>query len=74
MQFSMLIAMDGNNSLKLVDSTFKAGSERGDDRSLASFRWLSAEDVDIYKDEVKRATGAKGKAPEVSIYISMRHG
>ena len=71
MQFSMLVAMDGNNSLKLVDSTFKAGSERGDDRGLASFRWISAEDVDIYKDEVKKATGPKRKTPEVSICIEM---
>ncbi len=62
----MLISMDGNNSLKLVDSTFKAGSERQDSRSISSFRWLSAEDVDVFKDEVKKSTGSKKKNAEVS--------
>ncbi|KAF9470952.1 hypothetical protein BDN70DRAFT_909448 [Pholiota conissans] len=57
MKFSMLVSMDGNNSLKLVDSTFKAGTVRDDDRKLDSFRWISAEDVDIFKDEVKRPHG-----------------
>ncbi|KAF9472022.1 hypothetical protein BDN70DRAFT_909241 [Pholiota conissans] len=55
MKFSMLISMDGNNSLKLVDSTFKAGTTRDDDRVLPSFRWVSAEEVDQFKDEVKRS-------------------
>jgi hypothetical protein len=66
MKFSMLVSMDGNNSLKLVDSTFKAGASRTDDRTIPSFRWISAEDVDIFKDEVKRSHSApKKKTPEV---------
>lgn len=52
MKFSMLAAMDGNNSLKLVDSTFRAGSSRTDDRNSTSSRWINAEDVDRFKDEV----------------------
>lgn len=52
MKFSMLAAMDGNNSLKLVDSTFRSGSSRTDDRTSTSSRWLTPEDVDRFKDEV----------------------
>ncbi|KAJ6573774.1 hypothetical protein DFH09DRAFT_1246596 [Mycena vulgaris] len=47
--------MDGNNSLKLVDSTFLAGQSRFDNRKTESFRWLTAAVVDIFKDEVKTA-------------------
>ena len=66
MKFSMLIAMDGNNSLKLVDSTFKAGTMRHDNRNISSFRWLSVEEVDVFKDEVsKSARGLKRKTSEV---------
>lgn len=46
--------MDGNNSLKLVDSTFRSGSVRTDNRLGDSKRWISPEDVDIFKDEVKK--------------------
>lgn len=56
MKFSILISMDGNNSLKLVDSTFQAGTVRDDDRSISSYRWISPEEVDIFKDEVKRSS------------------
>ncbi|KJA19636.1 hypothetical protein HYPSUDRAFT_204380 [Hypholoma sublateritium FD-334 SS-4] len=66
----MLIAMDGNNSLKLVDSTFKAGSERQNSRSISSFRWLSAEEVDVFKDEVKKSAGSKRKTPEEDLNTS----
>ena len=53
LKFSVLAAMDGNNSLKLVDSAFRAGSVRTDTRSSASQRWISPGEVDIFKDEVK---------------------
>jgi len=46
--------MDGNNSLKLVDSTFHSGSERFDNRESSSKRWISPEDVDVFKDEVNK--------------------
>lgn len=52
LKFSMLVAMDGNNSLKLVDSTFRSGSSRMDDRISTSSRWIKPEDVDRFKDEV----------------------
>lgn len=56
LKFSLLAAMDGNNSLKLVDSAFRAGSVRTDSRSSASRRWISPEEVDIFKDEVKKVS------------------
>ena len=52
MKYSMLATMDGNNSLKLVDSTFRSGSSRLDDRMSTSSRWITPEDVDRFKDEV----------------------
>ncbi|KAF8135247.1 hypothetical protein K438DRAFT_2123358 [Mycena galopus ATCC 62051] len=52
LKFSFLACMDGNNSLKLIDSTFRAGTVRPDDRASASFRRLTTEQVDVFKDEV----------------------
>jgi hypothetical protein len=52
MKFSMLATMDGNNSLKLVDNTFKSGLSRIDDRMSTSSRWITPDDVDRFKDEV----------------------
>ncbi|KIY46979.1 hypothetical protein FISHEDRAFT_46279 [Fistulina hepatica ATCC 64428] len=49
---SMLIACDGNNSLKLIDPSFRVGQVRFDDRKLPSFRFLEPEDVDVFKDDV----------------------
>jgi hypothetical protein len=52
MKFSFLGAMDGNNSLKLVDSTFRPGTERTDTRTSESTRWIAPEDVDQFRNEV----------------------
>ncbi|KAJ7318180.1 hypothetical protein DFH08DRAFT_714989 [Mycena albidolilacea] len=52
LRFSWMGAMDGNNSLKLVDATFMAGHSRPDNRASTSFRWLTAAQVDVFKDEV----------------------
>ena len=54
LKFNLLAAMDGNNSLKLVDSAFRAGSVRTDTRSSSSQRWISPGEVDVFKDEVKK--------------------
>ena len=56
LKFSLLTTMDGNNSLKLVDTAFRAGTVRTDTRSSASRRWISPEEVDIFKDEVKKVS------------------
>jgi hypothetical protein len=59
LKYSLLATMDGNNSLKLVDATFRAGTPRKDDRILSSPRWLTPEQVDVFKDEVTRSAPAK---------------
>ncbi|KAJ7899542.1 hypothetical protein B0H14DRAFT_2331673, partial [Mycena olivaceomarginata] len=51
LKFSLLSAKDGNNSLKLIDSTFRAGNVRPDNRTLTSFRWLTPEQVNMYQNE-----------------------
>jgi Kyakuja-Dileera-Zisupton transposase len=48
----LLAAMDGNNSLKLVDDSFRWGTQRIDTRTGRADRWLSANYVDQFKDEV----------------------
>ncbi|KAJ7281719.1 hypothetical protein C8J57DRAFT_1056560 [Mycena rebaudengoi] len=53
LKFSALAAMDGNNSLKLVDATFRSGTPRTDDRKSTSLRWITSEQVDRFKDEVE---------------------
>jgi hypothetical protein len=59
LRFSMLVAMDGNSSLKLVDSVLKKGKDRLDDRTITSDIWLTPEEVDIFKDEVSSAKKKK---------------
>ncbi|KAL0578052.1 hypothetical protein V5O48_003958 [Marasmius crinis-equi] len=60
----ILIAIDGNNSLKLVDSDHRRGQARVDGRSLANFRWLTEEQVDEFKDEVKSSEKRKARAAQ----------
>ncbi|KAJ7783593.1 hypothetical protein DFH07DRAFT_948610 [Mycena maculata] len=52
LKFSWLAAMDGNNSLKLVWDAFRAGKPHADDHISSHPRWVTPEDVDIFKDEV----------------------
>ena len=52
MKFSMLATMDRNNSLKLVDNTFKLGLSCINDHMSTSSRWITPDDVDWFKDEV----------------------
>ncbi|KAJ6535248.1 hypothetical protein DFH09DRAFT_1404689 [Mycena vulgaris] len=62
LKYSALTTMDGNNSLKLVDATFQSGTPRTDDRKSTSFRWLTPQQVDCFKDEVGNSKGPKPKA------------
>lgn len=62
LKFEFLSSMDGNNSLKLIDSTYRAGSVRTDSRKLESPHWISPEDVDLFKDEV-------GKVRPLLLYL-----
>ncbi|KAJ7495746.1 hypothetical protein B0H11DRAFT_2155923 [Mycena galericulata] len=63
LKFSFLASFDGNNSLKLVDSTFQAGNPRFDSRRSSSFRWLTPAEVDKYQDEVKNAPKGPADTP-----------
>jgi len=46
--------MDGNNSLKMMDSAYRAGEIRSDNRTVSSYRWIEDIQVNRFKDEVKR--------------------
>lgn len=52
LEHHILTTMDGNNSLKLVDESYRRGLERVDNRTGRSSKWLSPAYVDQYKDEV----------------------
>ncbi|KAL0057720.1 hypothetical protein AAF712_015635 [Marasmius tenuissimus] len=49
---AILLAMDGNNSLKMVDAEKRSGQACLDTRYLKHPRWLDASTVDKFKDEV----------------------
>ncbi|KAK1226137.1 hypothetical protein PQX77_010897 [Marasmius sp. AFHP31] len=67
---SILLAMDGNNSLKMVDIDRRPGRARLDTRTLHHPRWLDAPTVDVFKDEVtdshKRGQPVVTPAPDTS--------
>lgn len=52
---SLLVSMDGNQSLKLVDSKFRSGVPRLDSRRVVRDFLIRDEVVDLYKDEVNHA-------------------
>jgi hypothetical protein len=54
-----LATMDGNNSLKLIDSAYRSGKTRTDDRILPWHRWIEPEEVDKYENEVRNASSRK---------------
>ncbi|PIL35238.1 hypothetical protein GSI_03028 [Ganoderma sinense ZZ0214-1] len=58
LKFSLLVSMDGNQSLKLVDSKFRGGTPRIDSRRVPTDLFIPAEVVDTYKDEVNNAKRA----------------
>jgi hypothetical protein len=51
--------MDGNNSLKLIDSSYQSRKTRSNDWVLLWHCWIEAEEVDKYKNEVKNASNRK---------------
>ncbi|CAK5284899.1 unnamed protein product [Mycena citricolor] len=61
LKYRSFMSVDGNASLKLVDSTFRAGNPRFDARKSRSWRWLTPSQVDVFKDEVKMSE--RKKAP-----------
>ncbi|KAJ7776646.1 hypothetical protein DFH07DRAFT_731774 [Mycena maculata] len=55
LKFSWLGAMDSNNSLKWVDAILRTGTSRADDRVSQHDRWVTPEQVDLFKDEVSES-------------------
>ncbi|KAL0569696.1 hypothetical protein V5O48_012269 [Marasmius crinis-equi] len=55
---SMFVAIDGNNSLKLIDPAHRPGNTRQDDRTAPHPRWMEETRVDEFKDEVVNAQKA----------------
>ncbi len=53
LKIAFLGSMDGNNSLKLVDSSVRCGATRQDNRThRIKDMFLSPDEVDVFKDEV----------------------
>jgi len=61
--------MDGNNSLKRLGLAVKNQNERHDSRTLISDRWITAEEVDIFKDAVK-SRSVRSFVPECAIRLT----
>ena len=51
-EFSVLLSIDGNNSLKRISSAIRGMEALSDSRSIHSNWWLAADEVDRFKDEV----------------------
>lgn len=47
-----MISMDGNSSLKQINASVWPHDELFDSRTIDSDHWLTAEEVDRFKDEV----------------------
>ncbi|KAJ7765467.1 hypothetical protein DFH07DRAFT_955712 [Mycena maculata] len=67
LKFSWLGAMDGNNSLKLVWDAFRAGNPRADDQISSHDRWITVDQVDVFKDKVSESQKRpRGTGPVLS--------
>jgi hypothetical protein len=53
LEFSSLVSIDGNNSLKRLGTSIRGVEDRVDTRAIKSDRWVPTEEVDRFKDEVK---------------------
>jgi hypothetical protein len=52
LEFSCFVSIDGNNSLKRLGTSVRNSNDRLDSRTVVSDRWLTAEAVNRFKDEV----------------------
>lgn len=50
--FSALVSIDGNNSLKRIGAKVRHREDLFDSRAINSDRWIMAEEVDRFKNEV----------------------
>ncbi len=55
LKHGLLGSIDGNSSLKLVDDTFRSGEARPDKRTWRTDLFITPEEVDQFKDEVRDA-------------------
>ena len=53
LEFFCLVSIDGNNSLKQLGSTVWNCQDLPDSRGFLSDHWLTAEQVNKYKDDVQ---------------------
>ncbi|TFY55866.1 hypothetical protein EVJ58_g7981 [Rhodofomes roseus] len=67
LKYSMLVTMDGNQSLKLVNDIFRAGKTLQDDQTGHSELWLMPADVDRWKDERKSDTVEASDNPSTQL-------
>ena len=54
LKYNLLCAIDGNSSLKLVGEKYRHGTALQDERTRRIGCWIFEEDVDDFKDEVKK--------------------
>ncbi|KZT18099.1 hypothetical protein NEOLEDRAFT_1080998 [Neolentinus lepideus HHB14362 ss-1] len=64
LECSLHCEMDGNNSLKRIDAVVRERRERIDTRGPRGPFWISRDDVDRFKDDVKRSPGNSKDAAE----------
>jgi hypothetical protein len=70
MEFSSFVSIDGNNSLKHLGTSVRGINDRIDSRTVISDRWLTPEEVDRFKDEVKsRVNGFLSSLPICANFI-----
>ena len=56
LEFSVMVSMEGNNSLKRIGPSIRPHEDLFDSRSIDSDHWISAEEVDCFKNEVVEVT------------------
>ena len=53
LKFSLMVQMDGNNSLKRTKGFIRQSADRVDSRKACTDYWITCSEVDVFKDEVK---------------------
>jgi hypothetical protein len=53
LEFSCFVSIDGNNLLKHLGTSVRNPNDRVDSRTIVSDPWLTAEEVNRFKDDVK---------------------
>ncbi|KAI0354456.1 hypothetical protein OH77DRAFT_1456513 [Trametes cingulata] len=64
LEHDLLVAIDGNSSLKLVDDTYRGGQLRPDHRTARTDLIIPPEEVDRFKDDVASAAKKQANQPQ----------